>query len=275
MMQQMLRQMTSSLANNTNNYNTSDMIQNVIYFFNQPHVRDHVLKVHTTILPAGKKVLWDGTYFFNEQGEMDHYHHEDLVMGMPLSDYLKTRRTYQDKACHYVLATCCITYEKNKVHFLSLIYDRKKQVLIFFDPGIHLYEKGQDRAVPIVREAFRRNGWIHNIERVGLCSKDYYGKKWGIQYDGSNPVVTTLPADSFCQSWTLYYLVEFLRNKCSDRFFSFWCSIPPPKRETFMLMNFFLPHLQNDPFLYKEWKQFYPQGDVSHLNQYTIKIFSN
>lgn len=272
-MQQIVRQMLKD----TKRYDVSDMIQNIIYFFNQPKIRDYVLSVNINNLPAGKKVKWDGTHFFDEYGSMDPYHHPDTE-GMSLTQFLKKRKHYNDGDDGYVLATCCITYEGNRVHFLSLIYNKKKGVLTFFDPGIHLYEKGQDVAVPIVSDAFLKNGWIKNtnnhIERVGLCSRDYHGKKWGIQYDGSDPKKTKLPADSFCQSWTLYYLVEFLRNKCTDKFFSKWCMVPPDKRETFMMMKFFLPYLETHSYMNQQWQVFYPQGQLTDLNQYVIETFS-
>lgn len=268
--------MQKTLVGNNQKYKVSDMIQNIIYFFNQPQIRDYVISLHTNILPSGKNVEWDGTYFFNENGNIDPYHHTN-TNNMSLTEFLKKRESYHNDNTRFVLSTCCVTYEGNKVHFLSLIYDKKKRVLVFFDPGIHLYEKGQDVAVPIVKDAFLKNGWIknkHNIERIGLCSSNYHGKKWGIQYDGSDPKTTKLPADSFCQSWTLYYLVEFLRNNCSDKFFSSWCSVSPEKRETFMMMNFFLPHIQNHNFIFKEWQQFYPNGDLTDLNQYVIRTFT-
>lgn len=277
-MQKLLREMRSTLLTNDNDYQMTNMIQNIIYFFNQPAIRDYVILHHKNIFPIGKKVLWDGTYFFNEKGYMDPYHHENIGNNVSLVDFLKKRENYQTKNCLFILATCCVTYDENKVHFLSIIYDRKKRILIFFDPGIHLYEKGQDVAVPIVNNAFIKNGFIKNnsnIERIGLCSRDYHGKKWGIQYNGSDPTITKLPADSFCQSWTLYYLVEFLRNQCTDKFFSSWCSIPPKKRETYILMNFFLPHIQNHSKLYNEWCEFYQKGnDITKLNQYIIEKFS-
>lgn len=272
-MQQILKEMFK----NNKKYQVSDMIQNLIYFFNQPEVRDYILSLHINILPAGKKVIWDGTYFFNEKANIDPYHHPG-TSNMSLREFLRKKKVYSDGKTLFILSTCCITYEGNRVHFLSLIYDKKKKLLIFFDPGIHLYEKGQDVAVPIVRDAFFKNGWLknstNNIERVGLCSNVFHGKKWGIQYDGSDPKKTKLPADSFCQSWTLYYLVEFLRNKCSDKFFCHWCSIPPKKRETFMLMNFFLPLIQTQNFLFKEWQNFYPHGELADLNNYVIETFS-
>lgn len=273
-MQKLLRHMQAALSSNDEEYRMTNMIQNIIYFFNQPPIRDYVIELHKNILPIGKKIIWDGTYFFNEKGTMDPYHHPDIGNDVSLTNFLKNRDNYQNKKSLFVLATCCVTYEGNKVHFLSLIYDRKNRMLIFFDPGIHLYEKGQDVAVPIVKNAFINTGLIDNtknIERIGLCSSSYHGKKMGIQYNGEDPAKTRLPADSFCQSWTLYYLVEFLHNQCTDKFFSSWCSIPPPKRETFILTNFFIPHLRTHSFLYKKWRAFYPEGDMTKLNQYTIR----
>lgn len=269
--QEALREMTASLQKDDEKSRLTGTIQYLIYFFNQPKVRDYVIGHHIKILPAGKDVVWDGTYFFNEMGEMDASHHPGSN-NVPLCAFLAKRKAYtENKKARHVLSTCCVTYKVNSVHFLSLIYDRKKRTLIFFDPGIRLYEKGQEVVVPVVWDAFTTNKWADKIERVGLCAKAFKGKRWGIQYDGGS---SNLPADSFCQSWTLFYLVEFLRNKCSDKFFSHWCTIPPNKREAFMLMNFFLPHIQNHAFLDDEWEHFYAKGDLTQINQHAISVFA-
>ena len=267
----MLREMQAAILENNEQMKLTSTIQNLIYFFNQPKVRDYVITHHAKILPAGRDVVWDGTYFFNETGEMDALHHPD-AKGVPLHAFLAKRKAYTENKARHVLSTCCVTYKVNSVHFLSLIYDREKRVLIFFDPGIRLYEKGQEVVVPVVRDAFAANKWADKIERVGLCSKAFKGKRRGIQYNGES---SNLPADSFCQSWTLFYLVEFLRNNCTDRFFKHWCVIPPAKREAFMLMNFFLPHLQNHPFLDDEWEEFYANGDLTQINQHAIHVFAS
>ena len=93
-MQQILREMQSSFFKKDKEFQISDMIQNMIYFFNQPSVRDHVIKIHTQILPEGKKVRWDGTYFFNEKGDMDRFHHQDLG-DHPISFFIRTCQTQQ------------------------------------------------------------------------------------------------------------------------------------------------------------------------------------
>jgi len=178
-MEKLLQEMRQELASP----NTTQMIQNIIYFFNQPSVRDYVINHHIILLPCGKNVKWDGTYFFDENGMIDPYHHHDCK-NMSFEKFIKNRSNYykKDEKNHtFIIATCCITYEQNKVHFVSLIYDTKKKSLHLFDPGIHLYQKGQELAVPIIRNAFIKNGLItsspNKVERLGLCVKSYYGKK--------------------------------------------------------------------------------------------------
>jgi len=259
-------------------FRISEMLQNIIYFFNQIPIRDYTIEQSQKLLPAGKNVDWDGTYYFDEQGKIDPYYHKGLSPGTTLSKFIAARPIFQktnkkqQQKNYYILFTCCILYEDNRVHYLSFIYRPSTRSLVSFDPGIHLYTKGQDVLVPHIRESFLRAGLIpktkNHLERIGLCKEKYFNRRWGIQYDGSDPAVTSLPADSFCQSWTLFFLIEFMRQGCTDRFFRSWCKVPPKSRETFILSHYFLPWLQQDPFIYKEFKQFFPQGDVHHLLDY-------
>ena len=258
----------------------SDMMQNIIYFFNQPEIRNYVIKHYLDLLPHGKYVDWDQSYYFNEDGMMDSHYHPDHP-DTSLTDFIRSREVYKKiKKNHFIIFTCCILYEGSRVHFLSFVYKATVPVLVSFDPGIHLYHKGQDVLVPLIEKSFTEAGLLSatkkpGVERIGLCSKEYFNKKFGIQYDGSNPLHTNLPADSFCQSWTLFFLIEFLRHKCSDRFVSSWCKINPDYRETFILMYYFLPWLQQDKFIYNEWLQFYPEGeDLTVLFQYMINTFA-
>ena len=262
----------------------SDMLQNIIYFFNQPEIRDHVIEHYLKMLPKGEHVTWDGTYYFNEKGMIDsHYHpnHPDTT----LNDFIKNRPAYHTGTLkkkknktslhYYVIFTCCILYEDHKVHYLAFVYNANKQVLVSFDPGIHLYHKGQDVLIPLLRKAFIQAGLISNkkeaMERTGLCKNKYFNRRYGIQYEGSDPSTTSLPADSFCQSWTLFFLIEFLRHNCSDEFVSTWCKIKPKYREGFVLLYYFLPWLQQDTFISKKWLEFYHKGeDLTTLLPYII-----
>lgn len=245
----------------------SDMLQNIIYFFNQSSIRDHVIQHYLKLLPQGRHVIWDGTYYFDEKGKIDPYYHPEHP-NMTLDQFVKERPVFhatQGEEKQFIIFTCCILYEENKVHYLAFIYRTGAHpILISFDPGIHLYTKGQDVLVPLIRDAFFRAGLIPSrkaIERVGLCRGKYFDRQFGIQYEGSDPSTNDLPADSFCQSWTLFFLIEFLRHKCSDRFVATWCKVYPDYREAFVLLYYFMPWLQQDPFVYKEWLKFYPDGD--------------
>lgn len=274
-------------------FSIGDMIQNIIYFFNQTHIRDYVINYYLDLLPHGRHAEWDGTYYFNEKGVIDPYYHPDIKhKDTLLKKFLENRNVYKDdnkknnnhdkkgkkKTRNYVLFTACILYEDNRVHFLSFIYDRARRVLVSFDPGVNLYHKGQDVLIPLIRDAFIRNNLIDkdriSIERVGLCSTPYFNKKFGIQYDGTDPETNSLPADSFCQSWTLFFLIEFLRHKCSDKFLSSWCNVAPRYREPFILTYYFLPWLQQDAYIHKEFNSFYPQSkNLPKLLQYVIDRF--
>lgn len=275
-LQELLGSIRGQMSKDNDVFSISDMLQNIIYFFNSKDIRDYLINHHIKLLPSGKTSLWDGTYYFDEKGQLDPYYHPEHKQTF-LREFVQQRKNLQQKKSRFVLFTCCILYEGNRVHYLSFIYDTKKRILLSFDPGVHLYTKGQDVLVPLVRNAFINNNLIGNdhrsFERVGLCKTKYYDKTWGIQYDGSDPNITDLPADSFCQSWTLFFLIEFLRHRCSDRFFNNWCSIPPKHREVFVIMNYFMPHLQNDAFVHKRFRQFYPQGDLTKLSAHVIDMF--
>lgn len=261
-------------------FSTGDMLQNIIYFFNQVEIRDHVINHYLKFTPSGKKVVWDGTYYFDENGRIDSHYHKGHD-GEHLRDFIKNRHIFQkrdDPEKRFVMFTACILYEGNRVHFLSFVYDKNRKLLVCFDPGINLYHKGQDVLIPLLRSSFVANGLLSKekeaLERVGLCARPYYGKTFGIQYEGSDPSKTSLPADSFCQSWTLFFLIEFLRHNCSDRFVASWCKIPPKYREGFIITYYFLPWLQQDQFVNKKFHEFYPNAkDLPRLLQHVINMF--
>jgi len=272
--------MLKEMMRDTERFSISDLLQNVIYFFNQPEIRDYVIHHYLKFIPNEKKVDWEGTYYFDEKGMIDSHYHKGMD-NVHLKDFIGSKTILKkpaQKKYEYVIFTACILYEGNRVHFLSFIYDKVRQVLVCFDPGIHLYHKGQDTLIPLLRESFVHNGLIprnkESIERIGLCSTKYYDKNFGIQYDGSDPSKTDLPADSFCQSWTLFFLIEFMRHECSDRFVKTWCKIPPTYREGFIITYYFLPWLQQDPFVHNKFKHFYPHAKrLPQLLQHVIQMF--
>lgn len=259
-------------------FHMSSLLQNIIYFFNQTKIRDFVIQHFISLYNLNDQVCWDGTYYFDEKGIMDSYYHQDLQQATNLDDFIKSRKMFfgKNKKHPFVIFTACILYEENKVHYLAFVFNRLKQMLVCFDPGIRLYHKGQDILVPLIAKSFVKCGLIPSlkyIERVGLCGKKFYGKQWGIQYQGSNPAQTNLPADSFCQLWTICFLVEFMKNQCSDNFLSHWCSVPPSIRESFALT--YANQFFTLPFVYKQFRIFYPKGDLNKITPFIITNVSS
>jgi len=253
----------------------SEMLQNIIYFFNQVHIRDYVIHHFIHLLSHHEdRVAWDGTYYFDEEGMMDTYYHTETPEKTSLTEFIRHRKVFHSPIKKkFILFTCCIVYEGNKVHYLAFVYKASTKVLVAFDSGIHVYPKGQESLLPLIRKSFIGLDLItsdkHSLERVGLCPQVHYGKTWSIQYDGSDPATTKLPADSFCQSWTLFFLIEFLRHNLTDDFLPLWCKVHPKHRENFILNNMFLPFLIYDPYLHRAFKKFYPEGKL-HLLTNTL-----
>lgn len=256
-------------------FQMSNLLQNIIYFFNQTKIRDFVIQHFISMYNLDNIVCWDGTYYFDEKGHMDSFYHPELSSSTHLTDFIKSKKAFslkKHKKQHtFVIFTACILYEENKVHYLAFVFDTKRRILVCFDPGIRLYHKGQDVLVPLIAKSFLDCDLIpslNNIERVGLCNTKFYGKQWGIQYQGSNPAHTNLPADSFCQLWTICFLVEFMKNKCSDVFLSNWCQVPPSIRESFALT--YANQFFTLPYVYKQFRIFYPNGDLNKINPFII-----
>jgi hypothetical protein len=258
-------------------FTMSSLLQNIIYFFNQTKIRNYVIEHFIEMYHVKEKVVWDGTYYFNEEGKMDNYYHPELKeKSTTLTEFIKSRKPFHEKnKKKFIIFTACILYEENKVHYLAFVYDTQRQLLVCFDPGIRLYHKGQDILVPLLAKTFKECRLIptlKNIERVGLCSKKFYGQQWGIQYEGSNPKQTNLPADSFCQLWTICFLVEFIKNRCSDTFLSHWCTVPPKIRESFALT--YANQFFTLPYVYKQFRIFYPSGDLNRITPFIIQNVS-
>lgn len=255
--------------NQTKNNGISGLLQNIIYFFNQTNIRDYVINHYIGLYSMENKVQWDGTYYFNQQGIMDFHYHPELTKPITIEEFLGMKKIYKKKKTQFIIFTACILYEGNKVHYLAFVYDTARKILVCFDPGIRLYHKGQEELIPILTDAFKDNGLLESfghIERIGLCKKKYHGVQWGIQYQGTDPSNTHLPADAFCQLWTICFLVEFMKNRCSDSFLTHWCKVPPKQRESFALT--YANQFFSLPYVYKEFRSFHPNGDLNDITQF-------
>lgn len=231
-------------------YRIVELIQAFIYTMNDKSLRTDIIKYHIGKY-GHKDMQWLGTWIVESTGSLQ----KRTLRFMQKNDQLPC---FDDSIDKYVcmnkgkllektsLFTVCIVYEMNLVHFVSFIYDPQHKKLTSFDPGVELYHHGQKTILPLLRRAFFRNKLIQGTrivpqENLGRCTQyTFCGKKWGVQYNGNH--FSNLPADSFCQTWTIFFLITFLRTK-NFEFVAEWCDKNPNQREFIIIKKFMLPFL--------------------------------
>jgi hypothetical protein len=163
------------------------------------------------------------------------------------------------------LFTVMYVYEEYKVHYLSFIYEPSINRLTHFDPGISLYEHGQMTVVPSVNKVFCDLKLIKKKSKeIGICNSfKWKGKKMGIQYNNLNHY---FPADAFCQSWTIFFFIRYCNSSFDFEFLKSWCNLKPEKRELFLISNFILPFLLENPQYYNlVKKEIYKENYINLL----------
>lgn len=236
--------------------NISMFLQNWIYCLNGDKERNHVIKSH-----LAKDMEWLGTWYVKDANEYKN-HPPNLVISQasgfigkninkPLSDVLQARRkkiTDVSKKPVKVF-TVCIFYEVHLVHYVSFVYDAKKKTLTSFDPGVELYLHGMQTIVPCLRKIFYDLYFTkvpmlkQDAFTIGRC--DYtFNKRKGVQYNGKNNL--KLPADAFCQTWTLFFLARYSMDRDAS-FVKVWCNINPFQRESYVLSAFIIPTIEKSP----------------------------
>ncbi|NDE13980.1 hypothetical protein EBZ80_03525 [bacterium] len=167
------------------------------------------------------------------------------LVNLSLNQFVKQNMAeFSEKKC---LFTVMIVYSGNLVHYVAFVYDPKTRTLISFDSGVELYEHGRKTILPAVRKAFRDAGLIltRGINRqhdLGHCyGYNFCGKEWGVQYNGLHQ--HSLPADSFCQTWTIFFLKRYIekRDEQDLSFVRSWCRVHPGHRESIIIRDFLLP----------------------------------
>ena len=248
------------------------------------NVRDYIMKLLLHELYPKTPFTYLGT-FFVKQGDTDS---NDLII-RDTGESLKSafEKTISSSVVMDYMFTICLVYEENKVHFVSFVYETTPPRLVSFDSGSELYLVGERVIVPILRKIFENSGLIPSTQKakhhIGICKKRYFFKKYGIQFSGENPLYRTLPADAFCQSWSLFFLVEWVRHHHKTRtnysttgksmnggFVRQWCKIQPTEREWFLISHFFIPLLSYNPYLHKEFETFYPKTHICRLMDYML-----
>lgn len=223
-----------------------NILQAFIYSFNKNSIRDSVVK---NVVYDRNKYVWKGTFLLDRNTSFQEYRKWDL----------QNNKIY--------LFTVAYVYRENNVHYVAFIFNPSKKEILCFDPGYNLYMYGKHKIIPmIVNELYSKNLINEPIILKGKCPR----KKFGLQWNGQpSTLKSPLPADAFCQIWTLFFIVNYLKNHGSICFFESWCKVRPKWREYFVIQQLILPSLQSIPSL----KRVYGKKKMDILTEYLFTNF--
>jgi hypothetical protein len=217
---------------------------------NGVETRNDIMAYHLKQSKSRDTCRWWGTWFVRESGKNDlslSGEHDPVWKFKPKTLHDLVRRLHNKTSACTAMFTVCLLYDVNLVHYVSFVYLPSERVLLSFDPGVEVYPHGQKTIVPRVHALMKSLGLVdaHRVE--GACSVfRFRQKKHGVQFNGRT--ADKLPADAFCQSWTLFFLVRvlYLPDRSLDRIAALvrdWCRIPPEGRQYFLTSFFILPTL--------------------------------
>lgn len=249
-----------------------NVVQELIYFFNEPAVRNYLVDHYTRLYPD-TPCQHAGTFFLRKSDddamvlELDADHHRNYG-GMQFKKALERLKSFLKARGKITLFTLAILYNTSSIHFVSCMYDEGRRKLVCFDPGFNLYQNGSRVLIPVCIDNFIQLRLIDNEDDtvvIGKCHRLWYGRRFGVQYNGDDPDAVSLAADSFCQSWSLFFIIMCIVFKGDYNFVWLWCKIPPTKREQFILERFFFPHLLSHAPILRRFRAKFPPEHMRAL----------
>lgn len=253
-------------------------VQHLIFFFHDERVRRFILdkaigRNTSKLRHWGTLYVSDGSLHDELQTQLHprlHQWHASSSEGSKGSTSAKAH----DR--HEALFSVCISYEEVKVHYVSIVLRRDAGAVqvLSFDPGSRLYPRGEKQVIPAIMRTLR-DFYRHTppLDHSGMCPQKFFNLRFGIQFDGRDPMTTKLPADAFCQSWSLLFLVEWIYRshlaqddpcdrkgpvrKSVNYFVQHWCKLAPRKRSLYLLSSFALPVLIYHATLRKRFCKMY------------------
>lgn len=245
----------------------SGLLQSFIHLMNDFETRNEVMSYHIRHSKNTSSCQWWGTCVVRlENGTLRIVDPDPLwkcrTVPSTLEDFIGTKRSKLGKYNGTIIFTVCLLYDTHSVHYVSFVYSNR--VLLSFDPGVELYPHGQKTIVPLVHAAFKAHHLVDSHSIHGACSDFVFRKKkHGVQFNGM--IENTLPADAFCQSWTLFFLIRmlYLPQRSMEQVRNFlrdWCAIPPTEREYFITSFFILPTLTYFPKINDRYLTMLPPG---------------
>lgn len=230
----------------------SGLLQSFIHLMNDFSVRSEIIDYHLVNTKKKRQYQWIGTWVVEKDNRHLRFIEQDPIFSTKTNKYIEDlleKKKHTLMKIPFTMFTVCIRYEGNLVHYVAFVYDSQNKSLVSFDPGVELYHHGQKTIVPMVHKAFQQKGLLKKYLILGSCHQfSFKKKKLGIQFNGKTK--TSLPADAFCQSWTIFFLVKLLYTSDLEQaktMLSRWCSIHPKDREHFITSFFILPTLMYFP----------------------------
>lgn len=203
---------------------TEGCLLHIMSTMNEDHVRDRLIRDALRRRPdKTRRYIWKGTHV--------------LRRGLTFTPILDSWAMRSDAS---YLFTVAYVYKTYLIHYVAFIYTSATRTLLVFDPGYNLYLYGKHKIIPLVVGAFRRRRYIRTCKDIIPRTRCPHST-FGVQFDGRSPRTTLLPADVFCQTWTLFFITMWIQSSESLDFFDRWCRVSPEQRKHFLVDQFVVP----------------------------------
>lgn len=279
----------------------SQLLQCFIYTMNDSSLRSIIIDYYINKLELRNKFQNLGTWYINYENDkvtMRQQKNQKLQYDRNFDLFIKKNKHILTDKTKLSIFTVCVLYDLNSVHFVSFIYDPLLHKLFNFDSGYEVYPLGQKVINKCTRYYFHINGLIssnrmQSSQNFGRCEE--YSScgniKRGIQYNGNHQ--SLLPADAFCQTWSLWYLIremkqyvinDGIQNSSKKKYdcIKNWCKMFPSEREFIIITSCVIPWLTFIPEVQKVYMNCLQNEGLesltiahvlSHINHYTEECF--
>lgn len=213
-------------------------LQQYIYDMNIVSLRTRIINsVIRNYQNRGNNFIWLGSLKF----------HESELINSRTRVLNRLKQKIMERSKSIFLLTCSYVYQENSIHYISIIYDQTLDQVVIFDSGYNLYQVGKNVLIPMMKDFFNSLSTNVSIKKKTTCVASNYGVQLKLLTKSlSRP-------DAFCQSWSLYFIISYIRNGRNLSFFEAWCSLKPKQRERFLYQNFIIPTIYSDKYLAEKY----------------------
>jgi len=174
--------------------------------------------IDTMNLPKNRKIVmnnviqryrstWLGSWYLTKDKKLAK-DYTDYVLKEDISNIFK--RFVRSRKRNPFLFTFAYSSGPGYAHYVSFIYDPRTKTLFWFDPGRGLYQQGKMIQNAVSSSMSEAGVKINNVVDKTICSKDGCMQCTG---------------DSFCQTWTLYFIFKYLDSNRRFDFLDNWANM--------------------------------------------------